>query len=346
MTSRPASFLRLSAGLLTICALVLASSGCSLRQMGYKIAGKEMITFSKNEMVPYLLTFDDAQMGCAAGESLTPLLMTFEAVGADPNQLAIMVYTAAGLCAETRALEEELRYLRAAKQQNIIEAQDARIAQKRQHGLAARRQYTAFQRFVMHYGDLPEGRCPENLDEDFDQLMFMVGLVSGLQSALNDAQSDQSVGVPRDIAAKVERMAACVDSNKWWGLPQGIRAALWNTVPMIAPEGAKPMETLARVAKQGERQGVRLGHAMWAIAAYGNGDNELAKNIIRDFAASSRTTKIDQNFRMLDMMAENMILAMSDRMWTEATGMRTPMGGLGTFWDDKPKSAGNIDDLL
>lgn len=341
MTSRPARLARALAIVLSVSTMALLTA-CS----PYKIAGDQMIKFSKKEMVPYLLTFDDTRMGCAAGESLTPLLMTFEAVGSKPDQLAIMVYVAAGMCAETTALEEELRYMRASSQQNIAEAQDARIAQKRAHELAARRQYTAYQRFIKHYGEMNQGKCSAKLDDDFDQLMYLVGLVAGLQSALNDAQSGQAVGVPRDIAAKVERMAACVDSNKWWGLPQGIRAALWNILPMIAPEGSKPMETLARVAKQGERQGVRLGHAMWALSAYGNGDKQLTKNIIRDFAAASRTAKLDPNFRMMDAMASEMMLAMSDRLWTEATGTRTPMGGLGTFWDDKPKSAGNIDDLL
>lgn len=341
MTSRPARLVRALAATFAVGALAMLTA-CS----PYKIAGNEMIKFSKKEMVPYLLTFDDTRMGCAAGESLTPLLMTFEAVGSDPNQLAIMVYVAAGMCAEATALEEELRYMRAVAQQNIGEAQDARIAQKRAHELAARRQYVAYQRFVRHYGEMQQGKCSPKLKSDFDQLMYLVGLVAGVQSVLNDTQSDQAVGIPRDIAAKVERMAACVDSNKWWGLPQGIRASLWNILPMLAPEGSRPMETLARVAKQGERQGVRLGHAMWALSAYGNGDKQLTKNIIRDFAAAGRTAKLDPEFKMMDAMAEQMIIAMSDRLWTEATGTRTPMGGLGTFWDDKPKSAGNIDDLL
>lgn len=343
MTPRPVRLLRALASVALVGAIALLP-GCT--SLAYKIAGQQTIKFSKNEMVPYLLTYDDTQMACASGEALTPLLMTFEAVGADPNQLAIMVYTAAGMCAESEALNHELRYLRAAQQQNIVEAQDARIAQKRWHELAARRQYVAYQRFIRYYGEMKQGKCSPEIDDDFDQLMYLVGLVAGVQSVLNDTQSDQAVGVPRDIAAKVERMAACVDSNKWWGLPQGIRASLWNILPMLAPAGSKPMETLARVAKQGEKQGVRLGHAMWALSAYGNGDKELTKNIIRDFAAAGRTVKIADEFRMMDAMAAQMILAMSDRLWTEATGTRTPMGGLGTFWDDKPKSAGNIDDLL
>jgi len=343
MILQPARLTRAFVVALSVISLAMLS-GCM--NTAYRIAGNQMMTFGKKEMVPYLLTYDDTAMACASGEALTPLLMTFEAVGSDPNQMAIMVYIAAGMCAEAIALDNELRFLRAAQQGNITEAQDARIAQKRAHALAAQRQYTAYKRFVMHYGEMPQGKCPKNLDSDFDQLMFIVGLVAGVQAVLNDTQSDQSVGVPRDIAAKVERLAACVDSNKWWGLPQGIRAALWNILPMLQPQGAKPMETLARVAKQGERQGVRLGHAIWALAAYGNGDKELTKNIIRDFAAAGRTAKLDPNFRMMDAMANDMMMSMSDRLWTEATGTRTPMGGLGTFWDDKPKSAGNIDDLL
>lgn len=343
MTSRPAT-LRLLATLMLVSSFALLQ-GCM--NFIYKQVGNQTLTFSKNVMVPYLLTFEDTKMACASGEALTPLLMTFEAVGSDPNQQAIMVYTAAGMCAEDRALEEELRYLRAAQQQNITEAQDARIAQKRWHKLASMRQYEAYKRFLNYYGEPAAGKCTRKLDSEFDQLMYIVGLVSGVQALLNDTQADQTVGVPRDIAAKVERMAACIkDSNKWWGLPQGIRASLWNILPMLAPQGSNPMKTLATVAKEGERRGVRIGYAMWALSAYGNGDKQLTKDIIRSFAEAGRTAKIDPDFRMMDAMAEQMINAMSDRLWTEATGTRTPIGGLGTFWDDKPKSAGNIDDLL
>lgn len=341
MLTHPARRFRTIAVAVSMAALALLQ-GCSI----YKLAGDQIIAFSKSEMVPYLLTYDDTQMSCSAGEALTPLLMTFEAVGSNPNQMAIMVFTASGMCAESEALEQELRYLRAVKQQQISEAQDARIAQKRWHELAARRQYVAHQRFLLYYGDMPDGQCSEKLDEEFDQLMYMVGLVAGLQSVLNDTQSGQAVGVPRDIAAKVERMATCIDSENWWGLSEGVRAALWNLLPTLAPAEAKPMDVLARIARRGEYSGIRIGHAIWALAAWGNGDKELTKYILRDFAALDRTMKIDPKYRMLDAMARQMLTAISDRLWTGATGTRTPMGGLGTFWDDKPKSAGNIDDLL
>ena len=47
------------------------------------------------------------------------------------------MYSAAGICAEQKALEAELRYLRASKVNQVTEAQDARIEQKRWAALAA-----------------------------------------------------------------------------------------------------------------------------------------------------------------------------------------------------------------
>jgi hypothetical protein len=39
------------------------------------------------------------------------------------------------------------------------------------------------------------------------------------------------------------------------------------------------------------------------------------------------------NFLFLDKVATIQLQAVSDILWTEATGKRTPIGGLGTFWD-------------
>jgi hypothetical protein len=125
-----------------------------------------------------------------------------------------------------------------------------------------------------------------------------------------------------------------------------MRSTVWNFVPMLAPEGATPMADLARVAKVGEAAGVRLAHAIWALSAYGNGDMAETRRSIREFRAAADVKAIDPRYRVLDAVANEIILGISDRMWTEATGTRTPQGGLGTFWDDQPRSSGNIDDLL
>ena len=47
-------------------------------------------------------------------------------------------------------------------------------------------------------------------------------------------------------------------------------------------------------------------------------------------------------------MATDMNVAVSDRLWVENTGHRTPMGQLGTFWDDQKEEVEtmDLDDLL
>ena len=47
-------------------------------------------------------------------------------------------------------------------------------------------------------------------------------------------------------------------------------------------------------------------------------------------------------------IANGLVRGLSDRMWTEATGKRTPLQGLGTFWDEQSRGGSkvDIDDLL
>ena len=174
----------------------------------------------------------------------------------------------------------------------------------------------------------------------------MVGNISGVQALLNDGASDGAVGVPRDLAAKVERNMKCLDNDKWWGVPRGTRAAVWNLLPMLAPANAEPWKELEASAKAGFDGGVRLGSALYAMSAFSKGDDERMRKAIRDFAANDQN--LDPEYAMMDAIAGFIITGISDREWTENTGKRTPIGGLGTFWDDAAKSgpAVNIDDLL
>lgn len=330
--------------LLFLAFAVAMLSGCT--NMAYKFAGDQMMKFGKKEMAPYLMQMDDVPMLCGTAESLTPLLMTFEAVGTDPNQMAVMVYMGAALCSETDAFEYELEAIRATQQGRFEDAKDARIAQKRAHMLAAKRQQISYQRFLAYYGDLPPGKCPKQLKGDIDELIFLLGMVSGVKAMLNDIQSGGAVNVPKDVGGKILYWTQCLDNAKWWELPSGMRSTVWNFLPALAPEGAKPMEDQARVAKVGEQAGIRLAHAIWAISAYGNGDVDMTKRALREFAEAPKTHPVDQKFLILDAVATEIVMGISDRMWTEAVGTRTPAGAVGTFPDDKPKASGNIDDLL
>lgn len=322
-------------------AALLVLQGCG---MVYKSTGDVLMGFGRSEMLPNMMADDDTRIACAAGEAQTPLLMAFERVGSNPDKLAVLMYVTAASCTEELSLEQELRYLRAVKQGNVSEAQDARILQKRYAAISAKRQLESYNRLMSAFKHPKDGECPK-LKKEFDQLVWMIGMVGGVQALMNDGIADGSVGVPRDIAAKVERGVTCLNNDEWWGAPRGIRASIWSILPMLAPANAQPWEELQKAADAGFRNGVRLGSAMYAMAAYSKGDDAHLRKAIRDFAKSDN---VDPEYRMIDTMAATIIGSISDRMWTEATGRRTPLGGLGTFWDDAAKSQStiNIDDLL
>lgn len=321
--------------------LAFVLQGCG---MIYKTTGDVLVNYSEDEMVPYLMGSSDTAMACATGEALTPLLMSFEAVGSNPEKLGVLVNVVAGSCAEQRAVEAELRYLRALEQQNVDAAQDARIQQKRFAALAAERQYKSYKLVTEQYGLAENGTCPR-LRSDFDGLVWMVGQLGGVQALLNDSTAQGTVGVPRNIAAKAERAVACMDNEQWWGVPRAIRAALWNTLPGMKPEGADVWATLEKSVDQGFENGVRLPSALYVMAAQGVNNTERMRKGIREFA--NRDFEPNPEYRMLDAIAQSQIRAVSDQMWTEATGQRTPVGGLGTFWDDQEEESDEgIEDLL
>ncbi len=336
----------LKQALLIVTAITL--SGCNLiNQMMYKTTGDVMKGFAKDHTIPFVLEQDDMAMGCAMSEATAPLMLSFGRVTAEPDQLAVMMYLSAGACEEQRALEQELRYSRAIKQQNPDEAEDALIAQKRHLVNAAKRQYLAWQRLVTHYGE-PGGECPD-LDTEFDQFIWLAGLLSGLQALNNEIQSTVAIGVPKNIGSKAERAASCLTNADWWGAPMAIKATVWAMIPGALPKGESAWERLEASDKIGERKRVRLSHVLHAMAAFTKGDMERVRNVIRSHAESIKKRPSRPSHKMIDAIATYNIQALSDRMWTQATGHRTPVGGLGTFWDEKKASnveTVDLDDLL
>lgn len=321
--------------------VIAALSGCG---MIYKTTGDVLVSFGQAELAPHLLAYEDVRMGCVMGEAQTPLLMAFGEVGSHPEKLGVMTYTTSAVCAEQLAVEADLRYMRALEAGQVSEAQDARIEYKRWSAVASKRLLKSYDLMNEVYGPLEPNECPK-LNRELDQIVWMIGNIAGVQALVTDGAAEGSVGVPRDIVGQVERNAKCLDNEKWWGAPEGLRAAVWTILPQLAPEGAQPWQTLQQSADMGFESGVRLGSAFYAISAYGKGDNERLRAAIRDFAANDEN--ISEEFAMIDAIAEVLVLGLSDRLWTENTGKRTPFNGLGTFWDDtssEPKT--NIDDLL
>ena len=287
----------------------------------------------------------DPEMACGMTTALAPALLSFTELTFTPDRAAVSMYMMAGSCAEEKAHEEALSYLRAFKSQNINEAKDARIREKRLFAVAAARQYQAYQHMVAEFGE-PGESCPDLSDDE--EIYWVLGSIAGMQSVMSDLRSQSSVNVPKDIAMKAVRGLQCVDNVRWWGLPQALQAGIWVMMPDTAPKGTDPWREMENASRIATASGVRMAHAIEVVIADGSGNAEQLRKAIRRHADSLKTVPSNPDYRMMDIMASRQILAVSDRLWTEGTGSRTPVGALGTFWDDeKPQmNALDIDDLL
>ena len=84
-------------------------------------------------------------------------------------------------------------------------------------------------------------------------------------------------------------------------------------------------------------------HVLAAQVYLGQGETDEVKQIIRSYASSSKQALDSQEFNILNKLSRLQVLAISDRLWTEATGKRTPLGKLGSFWDDSTQAVETID---
>ena len=304
--------------------------------------GKILVGFIEDYAVPYVLKTDDVEMGCVMAEALTLLIPSLDQINASPYKLAVMFDFLSGSCAEFKAREEELRYIRAIYVKNVPEAQDARILQKRFLTLAARRQLKGYHNFELAFADMPGSECPDFTSWN-DEFYWLVGLMDGLQAVLNDLGSEGSAKVPLDISLKVGRGASCLDNKRWWGLPNAIQAAIWVSFPAHKPAGSKVLQMLDQAVMTGLEQGMRIAQVIAARIHIGLGNTERVKDIIRRNVQTRNSISANPDFLFLDQVASMQLQAISDCMWTESTGKRTPVGGLGTFWDDPENRVEVID---
>jgi hypothetical protein len=329
--------------LASVVGLTLLGSGCNLI---YKTTGDTMAGYSSSHAVPYIMSLSDADMGCASSEAMSPLLMSFSRVTTPAHDVGTLMFASAASCAENKGWNEELRYLRAMKAGNAAEAEDAREAQKRHYAVAAQRQYEAYQHMEAYF-EVTIGEECGDFDNRNDELVWLVGSLAGLQSLNSQLASLSDQGIPTNIASKVGRAAECLADKDWWGVPSAMKAVVWTMVPGVMPKGQNAWARLSQASKQGEKDGVRLAHVFEALAASNANNKELLKKVIRDHAASIKSTPALKEGAMLDRMATLNIQAISDRMWTEQTGHRTPAGRLGKFPDDKVQvETLDLDDLL
>lgn len=318
-------------------------TGCGVvNHMIYKTTGDVMQGFSREHTIPYLMQSGDLAMGCAMSEATAPLLMSFGRVTSEPDQLAVMLYLSAGGCAEEQGREHELAALAALYERKGNAAEDAMIRQKRAYALASRRYLKSWEHHNTFYGKPGTGECPA-FDDDMDEFIYLAGLLSGLQALNTEVQSTSSIGVPKNVGSVVARASSCLEDDKWWGAPMALKATVWSMMPGALPEGEDAFERLSMTDRKGEKAGVRLSHVFHAIAATNKGDKAGVKAVVRRHAESLKEQPSNEDWAFVDAMATNMIVAISDRLWIENTGHRTPLGQLGTFWDDQQKEVETMD---
>lgn len=299
-----------------------------------KPTGDTVTLLGEAHIAPYLLTTDDLESGCTGAEALTSMVMSLGRITEEPHELAVLLHLAAGGCEEHHAFESELAYLRYIRKQQPDMAQDSLIEQKLHHLKAARRYYIAWKQLIKYNDDKEIGdECPE-LEQEFDQIVWIAGLASGLLALNNDILSGIGIGVPKNIAAQAERGAGCLDNRVWFGVPLALKAAIWSLLPGALPDGENAWERLEQADIMGEKARVRLPHVFHIIAAYSKGDMERVRTVIKRHAEQIEKYKSNEQYRLLDVTATDVITRISDKMWTEAMGHRTPVGGLGTFWDE------------
>ncbi|MDX1459280.1 MAG: hypothetical protein R3276_16935 [Marinobacter sp.] len=343
----PNAILRgIHAKLLAVASLVLLA-GCSANPI-YSTTGIVLTNYAEGEATPYVLQMNDPKMACSLGESLDPLVYSFSRVTSAPDTTGALLMLLAGNCTELQAWEEELRYLRADFQGNVAEAKDARESMKRLNAEVAKRRYLAFQRAMRAYDYDPSQEnveCPF-LFEDQDELTFMVGLLTGMQGIVNDANSGAMAGVPRNIAPQAERAAQCLDNEKWAGLPNAIRALVWlllpDTQPALAPDPWRVFEDSARI---GVEKGMRISMALEAIAAETFGRPDVLEDVLARYAESEDRFEVREDYRLIDTIAGDVMMFVSDKYWTTNYGYRTPQRFFGQLSEERPGEETEVMDL-
>ncbi|WP_372996284.1 hypothetical protein [Marinobacter sp.] len=332
-------------------AAVALLAGCSANPI-YTTTGVVLSNYSEGEATPYVLQMSDPQMACALGEGVDPLLYSFSRVTQAPDSTGSLLMLLAGNCAEYEAWEAQLAYLRADYEGNVEAAKDAREVAKRMNALTAKRRYASFLRAMAAYEFDPSAEpleCPFLFNEQ-DEITFLLGLLTGMQAIVNDANSGAMAGVPKSIAPQAERAATCLDNEKWGGTPNAIRALVWlllpDTRPALSPD---PWQVLEHSRELAVEKGIRVPHALQAVAAETFGRPDKLEEAIASFVEANATVDVWDDYRLVDEVAAGVVRFSSDKHWTASYGHRTPQTFFGKMSPDRGTEnveTMNLDDLL
>jgi len=323
-----------------VAGLVVALSGCSLI---YKPTGQILSAYTQDEVVPYVLGSGDLDLAtCGTGLGQSQLLASFSRVISRRSKILLNTSLLSGLCSETEAWEQKLRFARALREGNTAEARDARIEAQRLYRRTALRRLQTYHDTVNAFGQLGDDKCP-SLGSETEEIEHIAGTLTSVQALLSDIQAASSVGVPQNVAAQAGREANCMDNEKWWGVPNALQAVVWLSVPGSAPEDADPWQQLKEAADYGASKGMPLAAMLYAVAGYGQSDSQRQREGIRQVAKIYNKGEAPKDYLIFSEVAYAQALFLSDRIWTEETGQRTPFLALGDFPGDDSGSSDDSD---
>lgn len=308
-------------------AAAITLSGCN------GMIGNVLADTTNKMILPKVMNLGDVGVGCAAGEALGGMIVAYGDYSKKAKRASVMTSLSAAMCMDDVVWEAELEGMRALRAGDVEAAKDAKARQQRAHYIAAERYLAAHMALKETYGvPGPDEECPK-LKKPEDQLTYMLGLSAGVLAVLNDGGAGMALGVPLDIPAGVTRGAQCLDDDVWWGAPRALQAALWALMPE-APGADDPWKTFNESAAKGKAANVRLSGAFKVQSAASIGNEAKVREGIREHAANLKEAPADPAWRMLDVYGSAIVLHESDKIWTQATGHRTPFGEFGTFPDD------------
>ena len=162
-------------------------------------------SYTVMKVVPAGMSQPDLGKACRLGEGLNSVLLSM----VNPAPIVVIADTTAALCEEFDAWEAEIEIERAKKNMPLGEYRIAGLRMQsradRAHGRAARRYYClsyterAFGSIGLENND-GSIRCP--YIELEDEVVYVVGMVSGVLSVLHDRASGGAVGIPVDLLPK------------------------------------------------------------------------------------------------------------------------------------------------
>lgn len=327
---------------------MLLLSGCATV---YKPLGWVISSYAQDEVVPYALAHPDAHVSvCGTGEGLTQFLGSFGRVVKDPNFALFYTELLTGFCAESKAYEAHLRYLRASHENQTTVARDELMLAQRWHAIAAERRVRAVGYITARYGDIGGETCP-NLFKDADEMAYLLGLVTALQAVRSDLLSGAQAGVQRDLAARTMRSASCLDNAKWWGAPQGIRSAVWAFVPGTLPKNQNLWQSYESASVIAKEHDALFPLVLYALGADNLGNDaemrkalKIAGDIQNNIVAGQ--SKFPAAYQLVNAISYDQLLYLTDIIWMEQKGHRSPPNSVGVFPDEMQRAPVNIDGLL